>query len=204
MNQQFRNPLPDRRPHPASTQAADGLPRRKWHVDEVQKMLEAGLIQSSDRFELIGGELVEMAAKNRTHEVVREALHNIWRRACPAHLKYHQEAPLRLGDHDEPEPDFMVYPAALKSPDVRSDTVLLVVECADTSLAYDLGRKALLYASFGVPEYWVINARTHVTTVHTGPSPAGYASIVEVPPEERVVPKLAPELALRLGDLDLE
>jgi Uma2 family endonuclease len=33
--------------------------------------------------------------------------------------------------------------------------VLLVIEVADTSLAYDLGTKAPLYAWHGIPEAWV-------------------------------------------------
>lgn len=203
MNEHVRQPLALLRPRPASTQAADGLPRRKWHADEIQKMLDAGILDEGDRFELIGGDLVEMAAKGRRHEVLREELINLWMRRLPLRLKIHVETPLRLGPHDEPEPDFIVYPANLKSHAVRGETVLLVVECADSSLGFDLRGKALTYATFGVGEYWVIDAATHVTTVHREPTPAGYRSVVEVPPSELLSPVHALELALRLGDLDL-
>ena len=54
MNEQLRHPLLPPRP-PGTTQVADGLPRRKWSVDEIAKMLEAGIIEHGERFELIGG-----------------------------------------------------------------------------------------------------------------------------------------------------
>ena len=35
--------------------------------------------------------------------------------------------------------------------------VLLLVEVADSSLAYDRGRKLALYARHGVPEVWIVD-----------------------------------------------
>ena len=74
------------------------------------------------------------APKSSQHEIVRTELFLHW-----AHrrrdLKVASGAPLRLSRHDAPEPDLIVFPATLLAPDVRADTVLLVVEIADTSLA---------------------------------------------------------------------
>ena len=42
---------------------------------------------------------------------------------------------------------------------------LLVIEVADTSLAYDLEVKVPLYARHGIPEIWVIEAATRRTHV---------------------------------------
>jgi len=71
---------------------------------------------------------------------------------------------------------------------VRGGDALLVVEVAETSLAYDLKTKATLYAAHGVPEYWVINVATLVTTVHTQPSGNTYASALEIAPDALLVP----------------
>ena len=50
----------------------------------------------------------------------------------------------------------------------------------------------------------MINARSHVTTIHREPGPTGYASRTEpLPPTELLVPLLVPALAVRLADLDL-
>jgi Uma2 family endonuclease len=98
----------------------------------------------------------------------------------------------------------LVRSSGIKTPDIRGSDALLVVEIADTSLAYDLQIKAQLYGSHGVREYWVINAATLVTTVHTQPLRARYAVIGEVLPRELISPALAPALAISLAALDLD
>jgi Uma2 family endonuclease len=132
-------------PAPATTQVADGLPRRAWTVDEVERMVEVGILREPEPFELIGGELVAMAPKDRRHEVIRTELALYWGDRRGRDLKIASESPLRLGKHDAPEPDLIVFPASLQAPDVRADTVLLVVEVADLSLPVDLGTKAPRY-----------------------------------------------------------
>jgi Uma2 family endonuclease len=166
-------------------------------------MLDAGILCEPEPFELIGGELVAMAAKKRQHEVLRTELENYWTHCRPRDLKIASGTPLRLGDYDAPEPDFIVYPASLRAPDVRADTVLLVAEIADASLGIDLTTKAQRYAAAGVREYWVINARTPVTTVHREPQSSGYADRRELAATEVLTPLLAPSLGVRLAELDL-
>jgi Uma2 family endonuclease len=172
------------------------LARRAWTVEEIERMLEAGILREPEPFELIGGELVAMAAKNRQHEVLRTELGLYWARRCPLDLKFASETPLRLGDYDAPEPDFIVYPASLHAPDVR-------VEIGDASLGNDLNTKAQRYAASGVREYWVINARTLVTTVHREPQSSGYADRRDLAATEVLTPLLAPSLGVRLAELDL-
>ena len=62
---------------------------------------------------------------------------------------------------NELEPDLAIvrarpdgYMTALPGP----EDVHLVIEVADTSLAWDLGVKVPLYARHGIPEAWVIDA----------------------------------------------
>lgn len=78
-----------------------------------------------------------------------------------------------------------------------------MVEIADSSLGYDLGRKAALYASFGIAELWVIDAVKLVTHIHREPGVTGYGSVVMVDKDRPLVPQAEPMLAVTLGDLDL-
>jgi Uma2 family endonuclease len=189
---------------PVTTQVADGLPRRAWTVEEVERMVEHGVLREPEPFELIGGELVAMAPKDRRHEVLRTELALYWARRMGSSLKVVSESPLRLGQHDAPEPDVIVFPAGLLAPDVRADTVLLVVEVANSSLPTDMHIKAPRYAAAGVREYWVIDARSLVTTVHRDPQPnAEYADRKEHAASETLTPMLAPSLAVRITDLGL-
>src|SRR5260370_1453118 len=52
-----------------ATRAAEGLPRRRFTVAEVEAMVEAGVMEEDERVELIGGELVPMSPKGNQHEV---------------------------------------------------------------------------------------------------------------------------------------
>jgi len=69
------------------------------------------------------------------------------------------------------------------------------------SLAYDRGIKARLYARHGIREFWVIDADTRVTFVHTGPSGETWSSIVERGPQEVLTTPAAPGFSIRLADL---
>jgi Uma2 family endonuclease len=57
-----------------TTSAAEGLPRRRFTVAEVEAMVAAGVMEEDERVELIGGELVPMSPKGNHHEVVKTAL----------------------------------------------------------------------------------------------------------------------------------
>ncbi len=135
---------------------------------------------------------------------LRTELALYWATRLGRDLKIASETPLRLGKHDAPEPDLIAFPASLLAPDVRADTVLLVVEVADSSLPADLNTKAPRYAAAGVREYWVINARSLLTIVFREPRQTGeYAHREELAATAWLTPTLAPSLAVRLADLDL-
>ena len=191
-------------PQRTTTQAADGLPRWRWTVAEIEKMSADGYFHEDERFELVGGEIVPMSPKGRRHEIVRAALAFRFSRAAPEGVFVVSEPQFNLGDDTYVVPGILVHPAAIKTPDVRGADALLVVEVADTSLAYDLQTKARLYASHGVREYWVINAATLVTKLHSEPSGSTYANIREVAPSGMISPILAPALAVSLAMLDLD
>ena len=188
---------------PATTQAAEGLRRRRFTVAEIQSIVAGGIISEDERIELIGGEVVPMSPKGRRHEVLRSELAFTLSRLCPAHLKVATETPLNLAADNAPEPDIIVFPASLKAPDVDGGSVLLVIEIADSSLAYDLSTKPSIYAAHGVREYRVINANTLDTTIHMEASGSGYRTVIAVAADKPLVPYLAPELGVRLADIEL-
>ena len=72
------------------TTAAEGLPRRRFTVAEVEAMVAAGVMKEDERVELIGGELVPMSPKGRRHETVKIALVDRWIRADPRIARSHR------------------------------------------------------------------------------------------------------------------
>ena len=184
------------------TRAAEGLPRRRFTVAEVEAIVAAGVMDEDERVELIGGELVPMSPNGNQHEVVKVALLDRWYRARPDDVLLAPETTFRLSDDTFLGPDIVIYPRASGLKGLSGPTVLLVVEIADSSLRYDRGRKAALYAGFGVRELWVIDAVKRTARVFRAPSERGYGEVRDFGAAERLVPLIAPEaFALRLDEL---
>lgn len=193
----------NRHPRDMTTNAAEGLPRRRFTVAELERMAEVGILEEDERIELIGGEIVPMTPKGHHHEFLKTALNYCWVRRLPPQFMLTTETTIRLSADTYLEPDFVFYPRESGIRGLSAATARLVVEIADSSLGYDLGRKAGLYAGFGIAELWVIDAVRLHTHVHREPAAAGYRSLVECPPDQRLVPQMAPELAMTLAELEL-
>ncbi|HXW20962.1 MAG TPA: Uma2 family endonuclease [Roseiarcus sp.] len=186
------------------TSAAEGLPRRRFTVAEVEAMVAAGVMREDERVELIGGELVPMSPKGIQHEALKAALLRRWYRAVPDDLDLVPETTFRLSEDTYLEPDVVIYPRASGIRGLSADNVLLVVEIGDSSLSYDIGRRAALYASFGIRELWVIDAVRLTTRIFRKPAADGFRDARDFGPADRLVPLIAPEaLALRLDELEL-
>ncbi|MGE0213111.1 MAG: Uma2 family endonuclease [Parvibaculaceae bacterium] len=188
---------------PVTTQAAEGLLRRRFTVAEIERMVEAGILSPDERIELIGGEVVVMSPKGNRHELVKAALNVFWAKLLPDDLMLVTETTFRLSADTYLEPDFVFYRKAEGLAALNGGNALLVVEVAGTSLAYDQGRKAAVYAGFGVAELWVIDAVRLTARVHREPSPTGYRSTIDFAGNDRLVPLAMPGLAVTLNTLEL-
>jgi Uma2 family endonuclease len=167
-------------------------------------MVAAGVMEEDERVELIGGELVPMSPKGSRHEAIKIVLVDRWIRARPDNCWLAQETTFRLSEDTYLEPDIVIYPRADGVTGLSRNNVLLVVEIADTSLRYDIGRKAALYASFGIRELWVIDEVRLTTRVFREPAADGYRNAQDFGPADQLAALFAPEaFALRLDELDL-
>jgi len=111
---------------PRVTSAAEGLPRRRFTVAEVEAMVAAGVMED-ERVELIGGELVPMSPKGNHHKVVKAALLQRWYRAAPQGFGLVPETTFRLSEDTYLEPDVVIYPRASGIRGLTGANVLLVV-----------------------------------------------------------------------------
>jgi Uma2 family endonuclease len=188
----------------AFTQAAEGLPRREFTVEDIRRMTEAGILAEDENFELVEGELVVMAAKGVAHERLKLALNRALVRALPDDLILGIETSLRLTAKTLLEPDLAIFPKrVLDNPvsgfaNLEPADALLVIEVAHSSLSYDRGLKARLYARHRVREFWVIDANERVTWVHTNPAEDGWGSIIERKPNETLTTPAVPGFSIRL------
>ncbi len=187
-----------------TTQAAEGLPRWRWTVSDLDRLVETGLMREDDRVELIGGELVPMASKGNRHENVKTKILNWMMRRMPEGLELSIELGWRAGDDTYLEPDIVVFPVAREVSRVAPGDMLLVIEVGASSYGFDTGRKSQVYAALGVRDYWVVNAASLETKVYRKPSANGYGTITQVAPGEALTPLLVAPLAVKLADLGLD
>jgi Uma2 family endonuclease len=191
----------------AITRAAEGFPRRAFTVDDISRMMEAGVIGEDENFELIEGDLVVMAAKHVGRDGIKAELATALAKFVPAGMLVAPECSLQLAKDILVEPDIAIVSRTLYAPErktfarPRPEDVPLLIEIAASSLAYDRGIKARLYARHGIREFWVIDAETRVTFVHTGPSGETWSSIVERGPQEVLTTPAVPGFSIRLVDI---
>ncbi|HEY7243076.1 MAG TPA: Uma2 family endonuclease [Xanthobacteraceae bacterium] len=192
----------------AVTSAAEGFPRRVFTVEDVGRMIDAGILGEDEKFELIEGEIVMMASKGIAHERIKAALNVAVVRALPDHLTVGVETTLRLTNTIMLEPDITVFPKELfekstgRFAQLDPGEALLVIEVAASSIAYDKGLKARLYARQRVHELWVIDANERVTWVHTGQGDKGWSSIVERGPRDVLTTPTLSGFSVRLDQID--
>lgn len=180
----------------AWTRAAEGLPRRAFTVEHLRRMLEVGVISEDERVELVEGELVVIAAKGYAHELVKLALMEIFARAAGHDVRLGVEPDLVLLIRQK------IGESTAGFIELEQGGCLLIVEGAQSSLGYDRGRKAALYARFGVQEFWVVDANARTAWVHTGPASDGWSSMVEHGPEDPIMTPALPGCSVKLGELE--
>jgi Uma2 family endonuclease len=192
----------------AVTTAAEGFPRRAFTVDDIRRMIDAGVIGEDEKFELIEGEIVMMAAKGIAHERIKSALTVAIARALPNDLALGVEITLRLTNTIMLEPDIAVFPKELFQKSVAGFAQLdpgearLMIEVAHSSLAYDKRIKAPIYTRHRVEEYWIVDADKRITWIHTGPSGDDWSSIVKCESDQALTTPSLPTLSIKLGEID--
>jgi Uma2 family endonuclease len=183
------------------TRAGEGLDRRAFTVDEIFRMVEAGIIDEDERIELIDGEIIAMSPKHNAHEIIKNGMLRSIMRAAPAAVFVGAETTIYFNDTSFLEPDIVMYPSQMLPLEVRAKDVLLIIEVAETSLSYDKGRKAKLYAELGVAELWVIDAVRKTTRVHRAPLDGEWSSVENLPTAAPLSHPSLPGWIARLSDI---
>jgi Uma2 family endonuclease len=143
---------------------------RRWTRDEYYRMADLGFFQDQ-RVELIDGEIIEMAPQKDAHAVAVSLTRDALAEAFGDGYWVRMQLPLRLAEGSDPEPDASVVHGKARDYLGKGHPTgaLLVVEVSDTTLAYDRGPKASLYASAGITDYWIVNLINAQVEVHREP-----------------------------------
>ncbi len=184
------------------------LRTRRWSRVEYESMIEKAVFRPDERLELLGGDLVVREPQGGPHALAVERTAKALLTAFEATWRIRVQLPIALDEDSEPEPDVSVVagPLEVAPPELPSQAVL-VVEVADSTLAFDRGPKGNLYARARLPEYWIVNLVDRVLEVSREPAPdAGapygwaYRTLLTLGPDDHVTPLAAPSAHILVAD----
>lgn len=177
------------------------ITRQHITVAEYEQMGTDGTYHEDDRVELIAGEIITMSPIGTRHMQCVNRLTQLVSRVLPDGLIASVQNPIRLSADTEPQPDLTVlYDRHYTTTPTASDTLLLI-EVADTTLAYDRGRKIPLYAAAGIPEVWIVNLAAQAIEQYTDPAGNRYRRIVTIQSDTTIASATLPALALSVATI---
>jgi Uma2 family endonuclease len=179
-----------------------------WTRDEFYQLGEFGLFKDRP-IELIEGRIIEMSPMGAPHIALVTIIGDILREVFGSGYFIRGQGPLDLGELFQPQPDIAVI--AGKARDYIKNhptTAVLVIEVAESSLAYDRTVKTSLYAKAGLADYWIINLIDNQLEVYRQPGAdpnaryeVSYGETHILTPGDTVTPLARPEARIAVADL---
>jgi Uma2 family endonuclease len=178
--------------------------KKLFTVHEYYKMADAGILGEDDRVELIDGEIVQMSPIGDRHLGCVNGATDLFTAAFRGRAVVSVQNPLRLGDYTEPQPDIVLLKPRLdayRGKHPEAGDALLVVEVADTTLAYDRDVKLPRYAAAGVPEVWIESLGADQLLVHRDPAGDSYKTCRTLTPGDSASIGAFPDVIFEVGEL---
>ncbi|MGH8064193.1 MAG: Uma2 family endonuclease [Candidatus Entotheonellia bacterium] len=188
-----------------------GVRPYRWTLDDYEQLIALGLLEGK-HVELIQGEILIMASMGEPHALtimqLNYALLPHFNPATGFHLRI--QMPLALPAlTSEPEPDIAVVVLDTPTNEAgRPISASLLIEVAESSLAYDRDRKGPLYAAAGIQEYWLVNLPERCLEVYRQCMPDAasfsgwrYQERQSLRDGDQVAPLVAPEVVVAVGAL---
>lgn len=142
---------------------------------EYDKLVALGVFEG-ERIELIDGALRHMSPIGAPHCNTVDLLTELLVLTFVGRARVRIQGSFAAGELSEPEPDVCVLPLGDYHAE-HPQRAHLIIEVAESSLSFDRGRKARLYAECGVPEYWIVNLVERTVEVHCAPDAGQYQQV---------------------------
>ena len=154
-------------------------PTFNFSVEAYHKMAETGILKPTDRVELIEGKIITMSPMKSAHAATVDRLGDILKHIIPQKVNIREEKAITF-THSEPQPDTTIakfredyYQEAHPTP----KDIFVLIEVALSTQKYDSETKVPLYASYNIPEVWVVDLKEKTIEVYEGPKGESYTSI---------------------------
>ena len=178
--------------------------RRLITADEFFRMAETGILGPDERVELLEGEIIVRPMMNPPHFASVARLNELFVLSLGRRATIVPQSHIVLSEYNAPAPDFSIL---LRQEDFYIHArptipdIYALIECADTSLSYDRGKKLKVYAHCGVAEYWIVNLRRRQVEIHRHPHDLGYADTFIAYPGETVAFGAISDVVFAVDDL---
>jgi Uma2 family endonuclease len=173
-------------------------------VDEYYRMTEAGILPEDTSTELVEGQILDVGEQIPLHSAVMDRMNMTLLRRVGDGVIFSVKHPVRFDLYTEPIADCSVlrgradfYSRAHPGP----EDVLLMIEVAGASLAYDRDFKAPLYAGAGIPEYWLVDLAGREVIVHRSPLEGRYSEVTNLGRGDIAVLQTVPGLTLSVDEI---
>ncbi len=167
-------------PTPPAAASSPPVTRHLFTVEQYHEMIAHGIFKEDEPIELIRGEVIRKLPIGNPHAATVNRLNRLLAKLIQADAMISIQNPIWLID-SEPEPDvaILIYREDLyASRRPGAADVLLLIEVADSSLAYDRDIKGSVYAEAGIREYWIVNLNQAAVEVHIDPQSDGHFATV--------------------------
>ncbi len=194
------------------------LPIAPITVEQLQQMLDSGIFHDGDPIELIDGLLVwkDRSARGENikshhpgHALLIKLLQRLLTLPCESACCHVQiQLPVTLNTINAPEPDVAI---VRRSEEDYADRhpgpadLPLVIEVALSSLSIDRTTKQRLYATAGIPQYWLVNIPDSQVEVYEQPDMASgeYAQKTVYGPGQTIAWVMSPTQTLEINVTEL-
>lgn len=183
------------------TPDADG--KRRFTNADLARMVERGLIDPEDRWELIRGEWFDMPSEGFEHMDVRTRLVQFFAAAIgyPSDFRVNSEGSFFFSETTELRPDLAIYRADVGTNQIVGDDLFLVAEIMQSSQRRDMELKRPIYAEAGVPELWLIDLEASIVHVFRDPVDGAYTSHTQHKADEKLSPIHFTDVSVSLTDV---
>jgi Uma2 family endonuclease len=177
------------------------LPVAPLRTEQYLQMISAGIFDSSQKVELIGGVITPMAPAGPDHNSSVVELNEIFTKVIDR-FKLQSQGTLVLTEGHVFDPDFVLLqrkPEGYSRSLPTAADVKLIVECAASSLKRDRHVKREIYAQAGIQEYWIVDLTEKKLQVFRQPAASGYEFEQTFGLGDSVAPLACPELEVQVA-----
>ena len=192
---------------PPAVSASGGWTPFRWTVDEYRQLGSLGMF-ADVKVMLLNGVIYTMPSPNPPHDIAHGLTEDWLRSIIPPGHHVRSQKSFNVGTKHGPEPDLAVVAGAIRDYTKPPTTAVLVVEVSHTTLSTDTTEKAEVYATAGVPEYWVLDVENRKLLVYRNPEPlpaglgaTAYRTHLTFGEAESVAPLAAPGSPVKVADL---